>query len=273
MGRLTGQVGIVTGAGRGVGQAVSTALAADGMALALVARTAGQVQQTAALVDGYGVGALPFAADVRDPAAIERLVAHTEQRLGPVDLLVNNAGRAEAADVPLWRADLDEVWAVVETNLRGPLLLSAAVLPAMVGRRHGRIVNMNSLAGARPSPVQTGYAMSKGALYRLTDCLAAGLRGTGVFVFDLSPGLVRTDMTRDRPMWREVPESDWTPVERGAAVVAELATGRFDALTGRLLHASEDLDDLLAKADLVVRADARTLRLEPYGADDPLFAD
>jgi NAD(P)-dependent dehydrogenase (short-subunit alcohol dehydrogenase family) len=270
--RLAGQVGIVTGAGRGIGRAVAQALAAHGMHLALVARTAEQVHETARLVEGCGVSAFPFAADVTDRAGVDRLVAHAEQRLGPIDLLVNNAGRSDTVAGRLWEVDVEDVWATIETNLRGPLLYTAAVLGAMVGRRFGRIVNVNSLGGASPLPGFTGYTVSKAALYRLTDCLAQSVEGTGVRVFDLSPGLVRTAMTEDLAMWGDVPADQWTPAEHVAAIVADLAAGRYDALHGRLLHAGEDLDALLAAAERIVALDARVLRLVPYGDDDPLFS-
>ncbi len=271
--RLRGQVSIVTGGGRGIGRAVAMALAAEGMGVALVARTANQVHDTAAEVEAYGVPVLPVVGDVSDPGVVTRLLAHAEQRLGPIDLLVNNAGGTEARQGPLWEADLEETWAVVETNLRGPMQLAAAALPAMIGRRRGRIVNVNSLAGTRPSSTETGYSVSKAALSRLTDCLSTALRGTGVAVFDISPGLVRTEMTRGLVRLGDVAPHEWTPAERTGEVVVDIAAGRFDALAGRFLHVAEDLDALLANADRIADADARVLRLAPYGADDPLFAD
>lgn len=268
--RLIGQVGIVTGGGRGIGRAIALALAADGLAVAVIARTSTQVHETVAAAEQYGVPALGFAIDVTDAAAAARVLPQIEQRLGPIDLLVNAAGRAESREAPLWAADLGEVWAVVETNLRGPMLYCAAVLPDMLRRRRGRIVNVNSLMGARAGAGYAGYAVSKAGLLRLTDCLHAGLEGSGVAVFDLSPGLVRTEMTAAMPRLRDVPAEQWTPAERSGEVVVELATGRYDALSGRLLHVVDDLEELLRRAGRGLATDARKLRLRPYHDDDPL---
>lgn len=269
--RLQGQVGVVTGAGRGIGRAIALALAAEGMGLALLARGSAQVRETAELVERLSVPCLPVAADVTDVDAVRRLLAHAEQRLGPIDLLINNAGATDPTEAALWEADLEALWRVVTVNLRGPLVCCAVVLPSMIGRGRGRVVNINSLVGTRPSATSMGYAVSKAALFRLTDCLGTALRGSGVSVFDLSPGLVRTAMTRDMPRWRSLPAEEWTPPERVAEVVVEAATGRYDALSGRFLHATEDLDALLAAVALAPDGDARVLRLVPYGPDDPIF--
>lgn len=270
--RLRGQVGIVTGGGRGIGRGICLALADAGMGLAVISRTSEQTQDTVDLAESRGVPALGFAVDVRDATALARLLPQVEQRLGPIDLLVNCAGRTESVEAPLWEAGAEEAWSVIETNLRGPLIYSAAVLPDMIRRRRGRIVNITSLIGARPSATAMGYALSKGALFRLTDCLNAALAGSGVSVFDVSPGLVRTAMTASSRRWDDVPAEDWIPVERAAALLVALARGDLDGLSGRFLHATDDLAELVARAGQIAAADARVLRLVPYGDDDPLFA-
>lgn len=269
---LSGQVAIVTGGGRGIGRAIARALADAGMGVAVIARTAPQVRETVEQVEARRVPAMGFAVDVTDAAALRRLLPQVEQRLGPIDLLVNCAGRTESVQAPLWEGDVEETWSVIETNLRGPLIYSAAVLPDMIRRRRGRIVNITSLVGARPTATETGYALSKGALFRLTDCLTAALDGTGVSVFDVSPGLVRTAMTDGSSRWADVAEEEWVPAERTGALVVALARGRLDPLAGRFLHATDDLSRLLARAEQIAATDARVLRLVPYGDDDPLFA-
>jgi 3-oxoacyl-[acyl-carrier protein] reductase len=271
-GRLNGQVAIVTGGGRGIGRAVAVALAEAGMSVAVVARTAAQVRETVQRIDSDRARALGFAVDVTDAGALARLLPQVEQRLGPIDLLVNGAGRSESTEAPLWDSDVEECWSVIETNLRGPLIYAAAVLPDMVRRRRGRIVNVGSLLGATPSATSVGYALSKGALCRLTDCLAAALAGTGVSVFEISPGLVRTAMTRDMARWAEVPEAEWVPAERTAELVLAVASGGLDPLSGRFLHATDDLATLQDRVAQITSNDARVLRLVPYGDDDPLFA-
>ena len=235
--RLTGQVGVVTGAGRGLGRAIATALAAEGMSLLLVSRTREQVNSLAEeLSSGFGIKAFPAALDVTDPEAIDRVVMHAEQHLGTVDLLVNNAAVIERAPVPFWESDRDEVWRVVETNLRGPLLMTHALLPPMVLRGHGRVVNIASRArAATRTGTYTGYAVSKRAVGLLTESLAEPLRGTGVVVLDVLPGLVRTDLTLSMPTWDDV--TSWDDPGSTARVVADAAAGRYDDLHGTVLDA------------------------------------
>ncbi|MCW2585003.1 MAG: 3-oxoacyl-ACP reductase [Frankiales bacterium] len=235
--RLTGRIGVVTGAGRGLGREIATALAAEGMSLLLLARTGAQVRELAEdLTSRYGVQTLPAAIDVADPAAVERVVAHAEQHLGTVDLLVNNAGRIERTERLFWEADPAEMWEVVETNLRGPMLLTRALLPPMVQRGHGHVVNIASRArAATRSGTYTGYAVSKRALSVLTESLAGPLTGTGVVVLDVLPGLVRTDMTLAMPVWNGVTE--WDEAAAAATVVTDAACGRYDDQHGTLLDA------------------------------------
>ncbi len=231
---------MVTGAGRGLGREVARALAAEGMGLMLLSRTSSEVRSLAEELSAYDVPLLPAAVDVTDAAAIDRVVAHAEQQLGPIDLLVNNAGRIETTERPFWEADRDELWAVVETNLRGPMLLCHALLPAMVQRGRGHIVNVTSRArAATRTGTYTGYAVSKRALSVLTEALAAPLAGTGVVVVDVLPGLVRTPMTAGMAVWRNVPDDAWTPAGVATAVVVDVALGRYDDRAGQLLDAPE----------------------------------
>lgn len=271
--RLDGQVALVTGAGRGLGRSLALGLAAAGAHVGLLGRTQATLEETlrqCAAAKGGGK-AVAVRLDVTVDDAVRAAVRTVERDLGPVDLLVNNAGLVDPSEQPLWEADAGDWWGVVETNLRGPMLISRAVLPGMVQRGRGRIVNINSGFGLRGTPRYSAYSVSKAALARLTDCLAQALDGQPVAVFDLSPGLVRTDMTKDMPMWADVADDAWTPPSVVVEVLLTLASGRADALSGRFVHATRDnLDDLIARADAIREADTRTLRLRPYGDDDPL---
>ena len=244
-GRLQWRVGVVTGAGRGIGREVATALAGDGMSLLLLSRTGTEVRSLAdELKDQHGVRVLAAAVDVVDAAAVHRVIAHAEQHLGAIDLLVNNAARIESTERPFWEADPDEMWAVVETNLCGPMLLCRALLPAMVQRGRGHVVNVTSRArGATRTGTYTGYAVSKRALSVLTESLASALEDTGVVVVDVLPGLVRTSMTDAMPVWRDVPEDSWAPASATASVVVDVARGRYDDRAGTLLDAPELVGD------------------------------
>jgi short-subunit dehydrogenase len=236
---LTGRVGAVSGAGRGNGRANATALAAEGKNLLLLARTGSQVRGVADdLTTRYGVHVLPAAVDVTDADAVERTVLHAEQHLGTVDLLVNNAAVIEREERRFWEADVEEAWRVLSNNLRGPLLLTRALLPPMVERGHGHVVNVTSRGrAASRTGTYTGYLLSKRALSVLTESLAGPLTGTGVVVVDLLPGLVRTAMTTAMPVWDDVTE--WNPAEASAQVVVDVAKGRYDDRSGTLLDAIE----------------------------------
>jgi 3-oxoacyl-[acyl-carrier protein] reductase len=235
--RLTGRIGVVTGAGHGLGKEIASALAAEGMSLLLLARTGPQVRELAEdLTSRYGVRVLPAAIDVADPAAVDRVVLHAEQHLGTVDLLVNNAARVESSEQPFWEADPGEMWEVIETNLRGPLLLTRALLPPMIQRGHGRVVNLASQArAATRTGTYTGYAVSKRALSVLTASLAAPLVGSGVVLLDVLPGLVRTELTASMPVWSGTTE--WDDATATARVVTDAACGRYDDRHGTVLDA------------------------------------
>ena len=236
---LQGRVAVVTGAGRGVGRAVALGLAEAGVQLALVARTGEQVRAVAEEATArYGVAALPAALDVRDAAAVSRLVPMVEQQLGPVDLLVNNAARIERQELPFWECDVEDVWDVVEVNLRGPIVVSRALLPAMVQRGRGHVVNITSLArAASRTGTYTGYAVSKRGLSVLTTSLAGPLAAAGVVVVDVLPGLVRTSMTAAMPVWSDVADDAWDDAAATVQVVLDVARGRYDDRSGEVLDA------------------------------------
>jgi NAD(P)-dependent dehydrogenase (short-subunit alcohol dehydrogenase family) len=261
---LAGQVAIVTGGGRGVGRATCVALAGAGASVACVARTDAELQETARLVERAGGRAVPVVADVRDTDAVGRAVATARGELGPPTLLVNNAGSV-AAIGPLWTSDPAAWWLDVETSLRGSFLFARAVLPEMLERRMGRIVNMTSYVVTRPAPYLSAYAGAKTALVSLTDSLAAETAGTGVSVFALAPGTARTELFETMAASPWLPalagRTDFVDPELGAAAVVVLASGRVDVLSGRFLHALDDFAALERRAAEIERDDLYTLRL------------
>jgi len=259
-------VALVTGAGRGIGRALARGLSADGFAVGLLGRDPASLEDAVA---GLAGPTATVPADVTDERMVARALDVIESQLGQIDVLVNNAGRIDAVEVPLWESDPDDWWGVVETNLRGPFLLAQLVAPRMVERGNGRIVTVSTGSALRDSDVYSAYAVSKAAALRLSGCLHVALAPRGVHVFDVAPGVVRTDMTASMPVHAD--RTEWTEVERVAAFVVRLARGDADGLAGRLLRVdTDDLDDLLAR----IPADdlhARRLRLHPYAPTDPLL--
>ena len=264
---LSGQVAIVTGGGRGIGRAIALRLARAGSAVGIVARSADELDEAAQAVSESGARVEAQTADVTNRAQVESAFREIARKLGPADLLVNNAGRGSGG--PIHDADPDTWWLDIEVNLRGPFLCSQAVLPAMRDRGGGRIVNIGSNVGLLPAPMTSSYACSKAALVRLTDSMALGLAADGIRVFVISPGMVRTRMMenviafrrRNDPGFSDFPESIYRPPELVAELVLRIAAGEADALSGRYIHVDDDLDDMIARADEIQRDDLHVLRL------------
>jgi NAD(P)-dependent dehydrogenase (short-subunit alcohol dehydrogenase family) len=268
---LRRQVALVTGAGRGIGRAIAEALAGAGCGVALLARSAHELAETKQRIEKAGGRSLACPADVTNRETIEQTVAEVERKLGPIDLLVNNAGRGKPLG-PLAEVDPDEWWRSVEVNLRGPLLCSRAVLPGMIARRRGRIINIASGAATRAIPAVSAYAVSKTALVRLTENLAAEVKDKNIQVFAVHPGTVRTTMSQeaiDAEMARkwigwfiEIFETGRdVPADVGAKLVLVLASGRADLLSGRFLDATQDIEKVLGQAERIVAEDGQVLRL------------
>lgn len=264
-----GRVALVTGGGRGIGRDLALGLAEHGLAVAVLGRDLATLERTAQTCRERGVDAIAVVADVTDGDSVRAAVAHVVDALGPIDLLVNNAGRADVGEVPFDQADLDDVLGVIEVNLVGPLRVLHAVLPAMRAASRGRVLNVNSGIAFRREVGYTGYAVSKAALARATDLLAHQLAEHGIVLVDVSPGLVRTDMTESMPMWTRLDDPPWGDPQAIVGVARALADGRLDSLSGRFVHASaDDLDALLAAVP--PDRNARTLGLLSYGEGDPL---
>ena len=256
---LAGQVALITGGGRGIGRATALALSRHGVKVAVAARSRDELDETVRLVAAQGGRAIAFALDVTDASAVEDTVSETERRLGPIDLLMNNAAMTGAADDG-W-ALADDWWRVIEVNLRGPCLCARAVLPGMVARRRGRIINVSSNAGVRPTPPYSAYSTSKAALIRLTDSLAEMTADQGICVFGISPGMVKTAMTDAMPVMRSKPEADWVAPELAAELCVFLASGQADRLSGRYVHVLDDIRELVRRAEEIEASDLYALRV------------
>ena len=264
---LAGQVAFVTGASKGIGFELALALASRGAAIAGIARGAQRIEQALAdISEQTGARTLALVGDVTDRESIASAVAQTNADLGPIDLLINNAGLVDAAEVPIWEADPVQWWAVVESHILGALLTVNAVVPAMVARGSGRVINLASGMGTKPQTDYSAYSVGKAGQMRLTECLAESLNGTGVFAFNIAPGLVETEMTKSMPKWDG--HTAWTPPERVVELVCSAATGDIDVWHGRFLRAGVDLPSIVRTLKPV--GGQRQLRLETYGANDPM---
>ncbi|HEY3050921.1 MAG TPA: SDR family oxidoreductase [Gaiellaceae bacterium] len=242
---------LVTGGGRGIGANIARELADAGARVAVSARTKNEVEGVAA-----EIGGLAIVADVSKREDVERMVGEVEAMLGPIDLLVANAGIG-GPDGATWEIDPADWWRVFEINVLGVHLCCRTVIPGMLDRSSGRIVITASGAAYLPGSRSTAYPTSKAAVARYGETLANELRGQ-IPVFFFSPGLVQTEMTR--PLGEDMP---WTPPELAPQLVRVLASGRADTLAGRYIHAEhDDIEDLIARADEIEANDLNVIRLQ-----------
>jgi NAD(P)-dependent dehydrogenase (short-subunit alcohol dehydrogenase family) len=237
---------LVTGGGRGIGAGIARELAGAGWHITVTGRTAAEVEEVAREIGGDAV-----VGDVSKREDVERMIAAA----GPIDLLVANAGITLWEES--WETDPETWWHVLEVNVLGAYLTCRLALPGMIERGGGRIVITGSGSSYLPGATSGAYGASKAAVGRFGETLAAQVAEHGVKVFVISPGLVRTEMTDMFPK-----DAPWTPPELAPQLVRELASGRFDALSGRYLHAEHDPpDELEARIERILAEDLNAIRL------------
>jgi NAD(P)-dependent dehydrogenase (short-subunit alcohol dehydrogenase family) len=268
---LSGQIAIVTGGGRGLGRHMAETLAAVGAAVAVVARSQEQLDETVSLITQAGGQALAIVADVSDWASVEKMARQVEAQLGSVDILVNNAAIMTTPG-PIWEADPQEWQRVMDINLTGAFFCSRAVLPGMIQRRRGRIINVASGAALGPITYGHAYCVSKAALARLTEMITADSQAHGIVAFTIDPGDVITAMSTYLmeseagrtylPWFRDyMLESGGDSADLSANLVTLLASGEADGLSGRFIRVSDKVDDLIAQTEVIQKNDLYTLRL------------
>lgn len=221
---LQGKVALVTGAGKGIGKAIAEALAKEGAHVGLVARTEKDVQQLAEELKALGVQAAYATADVSDRAAVEAAVQSIENSLGSIDILINNAGTGTFGKF----LELEpEVWEQqVKVNLFGVYYATRAVLPSMIERKTGDIVNISSTAGKSGSAVTSAYSASKFGVFGLSESLMQEVRKHNIRVTALAPSTIVTDLAQSANLITGDPERVMHPEDFAELVVAQLKLNR-----------------------------------------------
>ena len=232
--KLAGKVAIVTGSGRGIGRAIAVAFALEGAKVTVTARTKHEIEVAADEIRRQGGAAIAIAADVSREADVEAVVSATVSQFGQIDILVNNA----AINLPtIETVDMNpEDWRrVIDVNLTGPFLCARAVLPHMVSRHTGKIINISSIGGRRGARGRGPYRAAKAGLINFTETLAAETRRSGIDVNCICPGGVDTEMIRQ--ISRGSPSGQLMRPEEIAAVALFLASDEGSAITGTSIDA------------------------------------
>ena len=262
MGILAGQVALVTGAGRGFGRAIAERIAGEGAAVALLSRSLSELDEVAQAIRTAGGTAIGVRCDVTDAKSVQHAVDKTEELLGPIDLLVNNAG-IPGPFGPIWQVDPDDWWRAQAIHIRAPMLFMHHALPGMVARDRGRVICVSAKAARIVAPYMSAYCTGKIAQNRVVAEAAAELVDSKVAVFAIDPGFVFTELARetlddaaaqtylagmmDRLREKQTDPSAQDDLERCAARVLDLASGRYDELSGGYFELPDDLDAMLAE--------------------------
>ena len=275
MAELEGKTALITGAGRGIGQAIALAYAREGARLSLGARSVSELEETADECRKLDAEVLITPTDVTDVSQVEGLIAATVERYSTIDILVNNAGIAGPVGV-LQDNDLDAWINTVQTNLIGVYLCCRAVVPVMKRQNAGRIVNLSGAGAANAWANMSAYCSSKAAVVRLTEVLALELADTKITVNALGPGSVHTrmwdGMTEDaakagadliHEVGLRVTSGGGASIDRCADLAVWLAGSGADGLSGRIISAfNDDFEYLTPRIPEIMASDLYTMRVE-----------
>ncbi len=268
--RLDGRVALITGGGRGIGRAVALAYAAEGARLALSARTAAELDETAQLVsEQFGSDVITIVADVSDQSQVANAVRRTHEHFGVIDVLVNNAGNIGPVG-RVWNNDPGEWARTIAVHLMGVFYGCHAAIPSMLEQGSGRIVNVSGVGG----PNTTAYDAAKVAIVNFTENLALELADTAITVNAISPGSIHTRMweeTRDLSLaigdmatyerGVQVTSGQGASIERAAQLAVFLGSDDCGRLSGRLIRAFADrFEDFPGKVDEIMDSEAYLLR-------------
>ena len=224
MENLHGKIALVTGAGKGIGRAIAVALAQEGAHVGLVARTENDLQEVAAELQKLGVKTAIATADVADRAAVEAAVAQVQQQLGPLDILINNAGTAKFGKfLEQEPADWEHM---IRVNLLGVYYATRAALPTMIERQTGDIINISSTSGLRGSSGSSAYSASKFGVLGLSESLMQEVRKHNIRVSALTPSTVATPLAQELKLTDGNPEKVMQPEDIAEFIISQLKLNR-----------------------------------------------
>lgn len=253
---MTDEIVLVTGGGRGFGEAIARRFASEGAAVAVLSRNRAQLDKVVAGIEADGGRAFAVTADVTSPTDVDRAVSEVEAALGPITLFINNAG-VPGPFGPLWEVDVDEWWAAQQVHIRAPMLFLHRILPGMIARNRGRAIIVSAIASRMVAPYLNAYCTGKIAQNRIVAEAAAELKDTAVKVFAIDPGFVFTALANetmtspDAKKWlpgmvgrleAASETNDGADLARCAQRCVDLASGRYDVLSGSYAELPDDLD-------------------------------
>ncbi|MCC3157555.1 3-ketoacyl-ACP reductase [Hymenobacter sp. 15J16-1T3B] len=224
MENLRGKNALVTGAGQGIGRAVAVALAQEGVNVGLLARSEAPLRELAEQLQALGVQTAVVTADVADRHAVEAAVAQVQQQLGPLDILINNAGTAAFGK---FLELTPEAWeTIIQVNVLGTYYTTRAVLPQMIERQTGDIVNISSTAGQRGAAVTSAYSASKAAVLALSESLMQEVRKHNIRVTALTPSTVATPLAQELKLTDGNPDKVMQPEDLAELIISQLKLNR-----------------------------------------------
>jgi len=220
MQELKGKTAIITGGGRGIGRAAAIALAREGVNIGLLGRTLTNLEKVTEELEAFGVNVSGAAADVADIESVQHAVEHIKSELGPIDILINNAGIAKFGG--FLELEPSEWEQIIKVNLMGTYYVTRAVLPEMIERKTGDIINISSTAGQKGAPVTSAYSASKFAVLGLTESLLMEVRKHNIRVTAMTPSTVATDLAVENNLVGENTEKVMQAEDLAEMVVAQL---------------------------------------------------
>ncbi|MBT2661260.1 3-ketoacyl-ACP reductase [Bacillus sp. ISL-45] len=221
---LKGKTALITGAGRGIGRSAAIALAKEGVNIGMIGLTLANLEKVTTELEEYGVNVSGAVADVSDMESVQHAVEHVTEELGPIDILINNAGIAKFGGF----LDLEpQEWEkIIQVNLLGTYYVTRAVLPGMIERKTGDIINVASTAGQKGAPVTSAYSASKFGVLGLTESLMLEVRKHNIRVSALTPSTVATDLAIESNLTDGNPDKVMQPEDLAELMVAQLKLNR-----------------------------------------------